>query len=286
MDYRNAIKNFSFFLQSNIEGDKREAEVRFFKGRSHEELGELEEAVIEYRGTIRIDKTKKWAREANRRILMLGEFYDYKKKMTEEAEKQLAAYQDGNFLSRIDRFKGMMSESSIRDELLQKQEVTPADKGVEDGEVMDLINMIGDLDLTGEKEREKEIEKFHRDLIARGIKSEEEIRELTRKRALTFNPFRRPSVLKQTINENVNQLRYIYNKKLRAGVKLSGKIFVEMKIESNGKISSTEIISSNIGDKSFEEEIVAKISKWQFKPVSDSLGVLKIRYPFEFYEEE
>ncbi|MFP4416700.1 MAG: tetratricopeptide repeat protein, partial [Chitinispirillaceae bacterium] len=48
MDYRSAIKHYSTFLRSNAEG-ANVAEARFFKGRSHEELGEIQEALIEYR---------------------------------------------------------------------------------------------------------------------------------------------------------------------------------------------------------------------------------------------
>lgn len=288
MDYRNSIKYHSIFLQDS-KGKKRVAEARYFKGRSHEEIGETEEAVTEYRYTIRIDKTKIWAREANRRMLMLGEFYDYRKKMAKEAQKQLAAYQDGSFMNKVDKYREMMSESSIREELLRKQGKQKDRKYASDEEIMDLINRIGNLDLTGERAREeareKEIEKFRRDLIARGIRSEKEILELERKRALVINPFRRPSFLKKTIDGNVNQLRYIYNKRLRKGIKLSGKMIVEMKIKPDGRIDSTKIVSSNMGDQVFEKQIVAKINAWKFRAVPDSLGDLNIRYPFEFYEE-
>lgn len=288
MDYRNSIKFFSIFLRNNPE-DGRVPEARYFKGRSHEEIGETEEAVEEYRATIKIDKTKRWAREANRRMLMLGEFYAHKKKMAEEAQKQLAAYQDGSFMNKVDRFKEMMSESSIREELL-KEQGKKGKKDLVDKDVMDLINSIGDLDLTGEKDRkkalEKEMEKFRQELIASGIKSEKQIKEFERKKALRENPFRRPSVLKKTIDGNVNQLKYLYNKRLRKGIQLSGKMLVEMRIEPGGGISSVKAVSSDMGDKAFEDEVLAKISVWKFKSVPDSLGALNIRYPFEFYEEK
>ncbi len=103
---------------------------------------------------------------------------------------------------------------------------------------------------------------------------------------LRVNIFRRPSVLKKTIDGNVNQLRYIYNMKLRKGIELSGKMLIEMRIESMGGISSVKVINSNMGDKGFEDEVLVKISTWKFKPVPDTLGALNIRYPFEFYEEK
>ena len=285
MDYRNSIKYFSKFLQDNKRG-KQIAEARFFKGRSHEELGETEESVEEYRHTIKVDRSKKWAREANRRMLMLGEFYDYKKKMAQEAKKQLANYQDGSFLNRVNKFKELWSTSSLKEELLKSGEKEKAIKEVVDRDIMKLIDSIGQLDLTGEEARKKALEKEIEKLIAKGVRSEVEIREFKRKKALTSNPFRRPSFIKKTIDGNVNQLRYIYNKRLRKGEKLSGKMILEMEIKPEGNISSTRIVNSNMGDSGFEKEILAKVETWKFRPVPDSLGTMRIKYPFEFYEEK
>ena len=285
MDYRNSIKYFSKFLQENKKG-RRIAEARFFKGRSHEEIGETEEAVEEYRRIIKIDRTKKWAKEANRRMLMLGEFYDYKKKMAEEAKKQLSNYQDGSFLNRVDKFKNLWSASSIKEELQKSGDKEKTIEEVVDRDIMNLIDSIGQLDLTGEVEKKKALEKRIEKLIAKGVKSEVEIREFKRKIALTDNPFRRPSFIKRTIDANTNQLKYLYNRRLRKGEELSGKMIIEMNIKPDGYISSTKIVNSNIGDQRFEKEVLAKVESWKFRPVPDSLGIMRIKYPFEFYEEK
>ena len=71
-----------------------------------------------------------------------------------------------------------------------------------------------------------------------------------------------------------------------ARLKLSGKMLVEMGIEPSGAISSVKIINSNMGDQNFEDEVIGKIAEWRFRQVPDTLGTLKIRYPFEFYEED
>jgi hypothetical protein len=42
-----------------------------------------------------------------------------------------------------------------------------------------------------------------------------EFEELERKQLLNQNPFRRPAYLKEIIDNNSQQLRYIYNKRLR-----------------------------------------------------------------------
>jgi TonB family protein len=287
MDYRNSIKYFSIFLQENKEGVNI-AEARYFKGRSHEELGESDEAVNEYRYTIRVDKTKKWAREANRRMLMLGEFYDHQKKMAIEAKKQLAAYQDDSFMNKVDKYKEMVSKSSIRDEMINNY---PGKLTKREGEknIMGLIDSIGEIDLTGEKDRKKkeeEMDRYRRELVARGIKAREEQRMLELRKMLTSHASRRPSYLKKTIDGNIGQLQYIYNKNmLRKGIRLSGKMLVEISIQPNGSIGHTKIINSNMGDTEFEKKVLVKIKTWRFNAVPDSLGSLNIRYPFEFNEE-
>ncbi len=282
MDYRGAIKNYSGFLRSD-NNDKATIEARFFKGRSHEELGEVEEALIEYRAVIR--NKGKWVRQANRRMLMLGEFYEQKKQMAQEAREQLEAYKDQKFMAKVEQFSKMMSTSSIRNELEKELQKSSAGGNPSDQELMSLINNIGDLDLTGKKERRKQMEELTRKMIEEQGLSKSQAIELQRKQLLAGNPFRRPSVLKNTIDENASQLRYLYNKRLRSGDNLSGKMLVEMEIKADGAVANLRIVQSNLGDQKFERLVSDKINSWRFRPVPDSLGAMKIRYPFEFYKE-
>ncbi|MBN1308608.1 MAG: tetratricopeptide repeat protein, partial [Chitinispirillaceae bacterium] len=67
MDFRNAIRDYSVFLSKKLPV-REETEARFYKGRSHEELGEIEDALMEYRAVIKKDQSKTWARQANRRM--------------------------------------------------------------------------------------------------------------------------------------------------------------------------------------------------------------------------
>ncbi|MBN1757684.1 MAG: TonB family protein [Chitinispirillaceae bacterium] len=288
MDFRNAIKNYSKFLTADQKLAVA-AEARFFKGRSHEELGEVEEAMMEYRAVIKRDPTKKWARQANRRMLMLGEFYEQKKTVSEEAKRQLEAYQDQVFIQNVEKYSSMVSKSSLKKELAGQTEEGKKTESMNDS-IMALINQIGNLDLTGndvkDREKKKKLDEMHRELIEKGTLSAAEIRELQRRQYLADNPFRRPSALKQYIDANSRELRYLYNKRLRSGIKLSGKMLMEIKIKADGTIGSVKVLQSDMGDEEFERQIAAQINKWKFKAVPDSLGKLTVNYPFEFYEEQ
>ena len=290
MDYRNSIKYFSIFLQGKAP-DSLVWEATFYKGRSHEELGESEEAMAEYQKVIRGDKNRVWAKQANRRMLMMGEFYEQKKQVSDEAKRQLALYQDQGFANNVEQYASMVSESSLRKELMNDQKKAAGGaraRSPADDSLLNLINKIGSLDLTGEKEAAKreELEKLRNDLIAQGALSAGDIKELERRKALEDNPFRRPTELKTIIDENSTQLKYIYNRKLRQGVKLSGRMIVELSIRPDGGIRSATIVRSTIGDKSFEDDVIKQIGKWKFKAIAESLGDLTVNYPFEFSEEE
>lgn len=284
MDFRNAIKNLSVFIGKNPKSDAL-AEARFFKGRSHEELGEIEEAILEYRRIIQTDKSKIWARQANRRMLMLGSFYEQQKQIAEEAKRQLEAYKDQTFLSNIEKYSYMVSQTSIKGEMLKDEDKEIA-QAPSDDSLLNIINKIGNLDLSGEKKKEKKkIEQTRRELLKQGKLNAAEIKELQRRQNLAQNPYRRPEALKRVIDDNSGELRYIYNKKLRSGIKISGKLLVEIHIQSTGIVDRARVIQSSIGDNDFEREITQRILSWRFNAVADTLGDLTVNYPFEFFEE-
>ena len=285
MNYRSAIKYYSVFLQNNA-ADTLGVQARYFKGRSHEELGETDEAIAEYYRVIKDDKGGVWAREANRRLLMLGEFYAQRKQIAEDARKQLAVYQDNAFAGQVDEYKALVSKSSLRDELI-KDGAGGSGKTVKDDSLLNIINKIGDLDLTGEKEAAKQaqLQQLKQDLQVQNKLSQSEALEAVRTIQLSENPFRRPSYLKKTIDENSSQLKYLYNRKIRTGAKLAGKMLVEIQIRPDGRVDKAVVASSNMGDPDFEREVVKTVLSWQFKPVGDALGNLTVKYPFEFSEE-
>ncbi|MCX7727157.1 MAG: TonB family protein, partial [Chitinispirillaceae bacterium] len=283
MDFRNAIKNYSIFLSQPQSIDK-EVEARFFKGRSHEEIGETDEALLEYRAVIKKDLSKKWAREANRRLLMLGEFYEQQKDIAEEAKRQLEAYQDEVLIKNIETYKKMVGAITLKDELLTKTKEKNDSESSDS--IIKMIDEIGNLDLMGTKEdslkQEESAKKIYHD---RSTLSKAEMRELKRREYLAAHPFRRPAAIKELIDENISELRYLYNKRLKAGIKISGKMIVEIHISSDGTISKTVAVQSELGDPDFENSVLEQIGRWKFKPVPDSLGTLIIKYPFEFNEE-
>jgi len=286
MDFRNAIKNYSMFLENGNDQNDLISEARYFKGRAHEELGENEDAMMEYRIVMKIDKTENWAKRANRRMLMLGEFYNQQKQIAEEARRKLEAYQDKMFEESVDKYKGFLTRNSIKAELLSKVGINDL-VAIPNDSILKMIDQIGNMESLEETVTvTRSIEQQNNKLLPKqSTLSDARMRELELKKLLVQNPYRKPEALKQVIDERKNELRYVYNKRLRAGIKISGKMVVKMRIRPDGGIESAEILQSNLGDQKFEHEVVQRIHNWKFKAVPDSLGELTINYPFEFDRE-
>ena len=247
--------------------------------------------MTEYNEVMRIDTSEVWARQANRRLLMLGEFYNQQKQVADQAKKQLAAYKDQSFMSGVEKYAGMVSSNSLRDSLM-KTNVTSRKINHVDDSLLALLNNIGPIDLTGaadEKKHQEEIQniqKIQQQLVANGQLTPEQSKEIMRKQALIQNPFRRATVLKRNIDDLSTELKYIYNKRLRNGIALSGEMVVAIKIKADGTIGATDIVKSSLGDEVFEQEIIKHISAWKFSAVADSLGEMTVNYPFDFTEEK
>jgi TonB family protein len=284
MDFKNSIKEYSKIV--NQEENSQSAEAHFYKGRSHEELGETEDAILEYKLVAKMDGKMDWGRQANRRLLMLGEFYEKKKSISDEAKKQLEKYQDQQFLKNMEVFSSFVPKGSLKNELLADSR-KPGSTNADDS-ILNMINNIGSIDLEGKNNKEKiknEVVKQQKSDNGPSI-TPAEYKELERRQMLNQNPYRRPAYLKEVIDNNSQQLRYLYNKRLRSGVKISGRLLVEMAINPDGTIGNVQILQSNIGDQSFETDVTERIKTWKFTQIPDSLGSLTVNYPFEFAEEQ
>ncbi|MCU0609901.1 MAG: TonB family protein [Chitinispirillaceae bacterium] len=286
MDYRNAIKNLSLFLRT---GPSRElvCEARYFKGRSHEELGETEDAIREYQDVVRTCPNSQWGKETNRRLLMLGEFYEQRQGIADEAKRQLEAYQDEVFLSSVGQYSRLVARGTLRGEILKDGK--NSDYAIQDSLLNAILDM-GELDLTGSHDaavRQKKIDSLRAVIVERGAVRKEDTTFAPDITVLVMqNPARRPSIIKSVIDGNSNELRYIYTKYLRGNQQFGGRMVVEIKINANGRVGGATVAASTMNNREFEKEVIKAIIQWRFQPIADSVGTLSIKYPFEFSEDD
>lgn len=106
MDYAGASEVLRLFLARRT-GDPRSGEARYFLARSLEELGG--DAVEEYRRVMMLDPDSTWAREANRRLVMIGAFYGGSPEVGEGATRRLARMGDQAFVDAVEPYRGLVA---------------------------------------------------------------------------------------------------------------------------------------------------------------------------------
>ncbi len=89
--------------------------------------------------------------------------------------------------------------------------------------------------------------------------------------------------LRDVLQQNMGRLTYIYNRYLKQNPNFRGLMRVKVIIAANGRVSSVELMSSNMGNPRFEQEILNAIKRFRYEPISS--GSLEVIYPLSFYKQ-
>ncbi|MBL8026272.1 MAG: TonB family protein [Fibrobacteres bacterium] len=287
MEYRKAISVLADFATKSKNVTEL-AEAVFLKGRSHEELGDPAMAIDAYREVISKYGNSTFAQEANRRIYILGEFYERDKDITNIALQRLKEYKDESFFDELNTYSEIVEESKVTDEarLKQREEVRKAISG--NGDVLDVIDR---LDLSGEK------------AVAESVKAEEsrmakaeDIRKTEDAKAkiieadkldVNEHPMRKPSYLGREIKRRAVVLQNIYNGMLKRGEDFGGTIKLQFYIERDGTVTRTQIDpTSSLTNQQFKDKVTEQVQNWQFPAIEDGYGAQKVTYPITFQKTE
>lgn len=98
--------------------------------------------------------------------------------------------------------------------------------------------------------------------------------------AASNNSKRDPQAINLVVASHKASIKMSYEKYLKRDPNLKGKITVRITIAASGSVSSVKVVENTTGNTDFEDEIVRKISMWQFEPVTD--GEVTVSYPFVF----
>ncbi|MCZ8240152.1 MAG: AgmX/PglI C-terminal domain-containing protein [Leptospiraceae bacterium] len=81
-----------------------------------------------------------------------------------------------------------------------------------------------------------------------------------------FSPYHNKEV-KNTITKNTSKISNCYNEYLKSKPSIEmGRVHLDWQIESNGKPTSVELVSSSFASDSLHECIQKEISSWEFPP--------------------
>jgi TonB family protein len=86
----------------------------------------------------------------------------------------------------------------------------------------------------------------------------------------------------RVVMQNINVLRYAYNKRLREKPGLKGKVTCRFAIDEFGKVIFCEVLESNMSDPLLEQEVVDKIKRWAFDKIDKPGDIAEVMYPFVF----
>jgi TonB family protein len=86
--------------------------------------------------------------------------------------------------------------------------------------------------------------------------------------------------INSVVSSHKLSIKMSYEKFLSRDPNLSGKITIKITIAASGSVTFVKAIENTTGSQELEEEIIRKISMWQFEPVPE--GNVTITYPFVF----
>lgn len=89
------------------------------------------------------------------------------------------------------------------------------------------------------------------------------------------------ATIQRYIRSKMGQIRWCYKNELQKNRDLKGKITVEFVIAPTGKVLSSKIAGSTMGNAAVEACIRQKVAMWRF-PSSKSGAAARVRYPFIF----
>lgn len=275
MDFQ-AAGMYAALAESRIQPGTAQ-EVHYYKGRSFEGLGMDSEAGREYRSVNRIDRMSSWARKADCRLKAIGQFDADEKHIAVEAQRRLAVYRDRMFSEKVKSYAQDVSQNMLRNELLNDGGQTgqaPAQDSIKSA-----VMNIAATDLTGGTSaaaQQRKLDSIRNVLVQKGDTGGAGMKDSNR------HPYRRPTAIKTVIDSHKKELAAVYKKRLKSKIKLTGRMLVGLTIRANGAVSRVSIVQSDIGDQTFEKEVLRCIWAWKFRAVPARTGDLTIQYPFEF----
>jgi hypothetical protein len=86
----------------------------------------------------------------------------------------------------------------------------------------------------------------------------------------------------RVVLQNIQALRYAYNKRLMDKPELRGKMICKFAIDESGKVLACELIESTLNDGVLENTVNNLILHWRFEKIDKPGDITEIVYPFVF----
>lgn len=87
--------------------------------------------------------------------------------------------------------------------------------------------------------------------------------------------------IEAVIRANLAKIKACYERSLQANRGLAGRVMTNFTIQQNGRVATSRIVNSDLGNRTAENCIAGEIRRWKF-PLPRGGGQVKVTYPFVF----
>ena len=88
-------------------------------------------------------------------------------------------------------------------------------------------------------------------------------------------------IVRRSIRRHLNEIRFCYEEGLRRRPQLDGRVAVQFTIAGTGRVLTSLLQSSTLGDRTVENCAVNAVRRWEF-PQPQGGGLVMVSYPFAF----
>ena len=284
-NYSEAAKSLQKVLANPSTDSNELIQSRYLYARSQEELGQDSDAVLTYRTVIQQAPNSEEAKKSNRRLYVLGKFYSNDEDMAKSALKKMEKYQDFKFINSLKSLDVpkpkagrdiQTSPTQDSSSLTQEHATTKLEK-------LDVADLNGEEKTNNQAK--KLSEKAEAEKLAVTLKRDVKARRGNAK--IIADPLRQEAIF-STLESNIGELQFIYQKFMRKGVIFSGNLTVRILINPAGLVKDARIVNekSTIDNSNFNTEVLQNVRKWRFREDFHATGDIPVSFPLQFVNKE
>jgi TonB family protein len=285
-NYAEAAKSLQKILANPSSDSLEMIQSRYLYARSQEELGQDSDAVLTYRSVIQQAPNSNEAKKANRRLYVLGKFYNNDEELAKSAMKKMEKYQDFKFINSLKSLavpEPSTSHLATGTTLSGGMTALPGETGAT---ALEKLN-VGDLkgDEKANQQAKLEADKREAEKLTASMKIDMKARKANAK--IIADPLRQESIF-TSIESNMGEMEFIYQKFMRKGNIFEGNLTVRIVIDPGGKVKDARIVNekSTIDNSSFNTEVLQNVKKWRFRADPKATGDIPVSFPLRFVNKE
>lgn len=285
-NYAEAAKSLQKVLANPLSDSLQKIQSRYLYARSQEELGQDSDAVITYRTVIQQAPNSEEAKKANRRLYVLGKFYSNDADLAQAAMKKMEKYQDFKFINSL---KSLDVPKATTSDPTAAAPIEGVNTNLTDDHANSKLEKLDVTDLNGnqkQNEKSKKVaEKIDAEKIAANLKHDVQTRHANAK--IIADPLRQESIF-STIESNMGEMEFIYQKFMRKGIVFEGNLTVRILVDPAGLVKEARIVNekSTIDNSAFNSEILQNVKKWRFREDPHAKDDIPVSFPLKFVNKE